>query len=254
VLLGCAQSSLQNAKKTWKISHGVLFKDTMRKLHYHSLCAFSRTAQFALSEKKLDFSIEVTKFWDKNSGLCELNSFGRLPVLIELNGTVISGVYAVIEYLEEKYEESHILSPDANERAEARRIFQWVNEDFSAEVTSVLAFEKGLKRFFVSQGEQSAPSSAVLKQVRETFNKYVKKIEWFIDRRRWLAGDSFSIADIAVAAHFSIIDYMGSISWEYYPIAKEWYARIKSRPSFKKVLNERIPGIAPVSYYTDPDF
>jgi glutathione S-transferase len=226
----------------------------MRKLHYYSLCAFSRTALFALSEKKLDFSLKITRFWDKNSGLCELNSFGRLPVLIDLNGTVIAGIYAVLEYLEEKYEENHILSQDTVERAEARRIFQWMNEDFSAEVTSILVFEKGIKRFFVSQEKSSAPSSAVLKQVKEACNYYIKQIEWFIERRKWLAGDTFSIADIAVAAHFSIIDYFGNIAWEYYPFARDWYARIKSRPSFKRVLSDKIPGIQPVSYYSNPDF
>jgi glutathione S-transferase len=206
-----------------------------------------------LCEKKLDFTTEVTRFWDQNSGLCELNSFGRLPVLIDLNGTVIGGVYALLEYLEEKYEEGRILSVEASERAESRRIFQWINEDFAAEITAVLAFEKGLKRFFMPR-ESSAPSSTVLKQIKDAFEKYVRQLEWFIERRRWLAGDAFSIADVAAAAHFSILDYMGSIAWNMYPIAKEWYVRIKSRPSFKRILTDKIPGIVPVSHYTNLDF
>jgi glutathione S-transferase len=225
----------------------------MRKLHYHPLCAASRAAAFALSEKKLDFTIEITKFWDKSSGLCELNQFGRLPILVELNGAVIAGIYGVLEYLEEKYEAFHILGQDSNERAEARRIFQWINEDFAAEITAVLAFEKGLKKFFVAP-ELASPSSVILKQVKNTIQHYIKQVEWFAERRRWLAGDAFSFADIITAAHVSILDYMGSVNWNIFPIAKEWYVRIKSRPSFKRILGDRIPGIAPVSHYAVLDF
>jgi glutathione S-transferase len=225
----------------------------MRKLYYHPLCAASRTVSFALSEKRLDFTTEIIRFWDKSSGLCELNPLGRLPVLIELNGSVLAGVYGILEYIEEKYAGNSVLSQDSNERAEARRIFQWLNEDFAAEVTAVLAFEKGLKKFFVAPGNAS-PSSAVLKQVRDAIQLYVRQLEWFAERRRWLAGDAFSFADIAAAAHVSLLDYMGGVNWNIFPIAKEWYVRIKSRPSFRRLLNERIPGIAPAAHYAVLDF
>ncbi|MDR1908032.1 MAG: glutathione S-transferase family protein, partial [Holosporales bacterium] len=132
----------------------------MRKLYYYPLCAFSRTALLSLSEKKLDFSIEITRFWDKNSPLLELNSFGRLPVLVDLNGSIISGVYAIIEYLEDAYDNTKLLGQDLAERAEARRIFQWMNEDFASEITTQLVFEKDIKRYF----PQSSPSSSLIKQ------------------------------------------------------------------------------------------
>jgi glutathione S-transferase len=209
---------------------------------------------FSLSEKKIAFSIELVKFWEKKSGLCDINSFGRLPVLIDLNGAIVAGIYSVTEYLEEVYEENRILSQDINERAEARRIFQWMNEDFSSEITSVLAFEKFLKKYFSSSGHSSTPSSTVIKQIKKDSERYFKQLEWFIERRNWLAGDNFSIADIATAGHLSIVDYFGNIFWEQYPTLKEWYVRIKSRPSFRRILNDRIPGISPVSYYPDPDF
>jgi glutathione S-transferase len=229
-------------------------KGAMRTLYYYHLCAASRTAMFVLSEKRIDFSVEITRFWEQKSKLCELNPFGRLPVLVDLNGSIVSGVYAVSEYLEETYEENRILSTNANERAEARRIFQWVNEDLSAEITSVLAFEKGIKRYFASQDQFSTPSSSIIKQIKKDADRYFKQIETLIEKRRWLAGSCFSIADIAAAASISIIDYFGNISWEQYPTLKEWYARIKSRPSFRRILNDRVPGISPISYYNDPDF
>ncbi|MDR1208691.1 MAG: glutathione S-transferase family protein [Holosporales bacterium] len=222
----------------------------MRKLYYYPLCAFSRTALILLAEKKLDFSIEVTRFWDRNGPLLELNPFGRLPVLIDLNGSTISGTYAITEYLEDAYDNIRLLPIDIAERAEARRIFQWMQEDFSADVTVPLVFEKDIKRYF----PQSSPSSSAIKQVKEAIAVYFKLIEGFVSRRNWLAGNTLSIADIAAAAHISVLDYLGAISWAHFPVVKEWYMRIKSRPSFKRVLTDRVPSIQPISHYSNLDF
>ncbi|GHS94151.1 glutathione S-transferase [Alphaproteobacteria bacterium] len=225
----------------------------MRKLYYYPLCAFSRTALLVLSEKKLDFITEVTRFWDQKGPILDLNSFGRLPVFVDLNGSVIAGVYAVCEYLEEAYEDFKILGTDWKERAEARRIFQWLHEDFAADITAPLVYEKDIKRYF-TQGPASAPSSAKLKNIKDILADDMKHIESFAERRNWLAGDNFSLADLAAAAHISIADYLGGISWKQFPTAKEWYMRIKSRPSFKRLLADRVPGLPASAHYTNLDF
>jgi glutathione S-transferase len=222
----------------------------MRKLYYYQLCAFSRTALLALAEKKLDFSVEITRFWDKNSHLLDLNSFGRLPVLIDLNGSTISGIFAIVEYLEDVYDNIKLLEQSFTNRAEARRIFQWINEDFAAEITVPLVFEKDIKRYF----QQASPSSTLIKQIKLSMHAYLKQIEKFVEQRNWLAGNTLSIADIAAAAHISVVDYLGSVLWNQFPIAKEWYMRIKSRPSFRRILSDRVPSIHPASHYSNLDF
>src|SRR5213076_3089474 len=82
---------------------------------------------------------------------------------------------------------------------------------------------------------------------------------YLVERRRWLAGDHFSIADITAAAHLSSLDYLGDMPWEAHEPAKEWYARIKSRPSFRQILADHVrsspitsparrrPSITPIS-------
>ncbi|MBO5441660.1 MAG: glutathione S-transferase family protein, partial [Alphaproteobacteria bacterium] len=74
------------------------------------------------------------------------------------------------------------------------------------------------------------------------------------DRNNYIAGKELSLADLTVAAHLSIIDYLGDISWNEYKNAKLWYAKIKSRPSFKDILKENIRGILPSKSYADLDF
>jgi glutathione S-transferase len=79
-------------------------------------------------------------------------------------------------------------------------------------------------------------------------------VTWLTDRRNWLAGDFFSLADAAAAAHFSTLDYAGEIPWSKYPEAKDWYARIKSRPSFRDLLKDRIAAFPPATHYANLDF
>lgn len=231
----------------------ILFSMQMRKLYYYQLCPFSRTVLIELCEKKLDFSVEVIRFWEQSAKLLELNSFGRLPVLEDLNGSLICGVYSITEYLEDAYADCKLLPQEFTERAEARRIFQWMNEDFASEVTTVLSFEKDIKRYIRGAGSTS-PSSGIIKTVKERIGAYARQLEQFIEKRNWLAGDFFSIADVSVAAQISVIDYLGNVHWSQYPTLKDWYMRVKSRPSFKKILQDRVPSIPPASHYSNLDF
>jgi glutathione S-transferase len=63
-----------------------------------------------------------------------------------------------------------------------------------------------------------------------------------------------TLADVAAAAHLSAVDYLGDVPWTDHAPAKEWYARIKSRPSFRAILADAMPGIPPPKHYSDLDF
>ena len=75
-----------------------------------------------------------------------------------------------------------------------------------------------------------------------------------MERRKWLAGDEFSLADIAAAAHLSAVDYLGDVPWDDHETAKEWYMKVKSRPAFRPLLADSIPGCPPPIHYADLDF
>jgi glutathione S-transferase len=79
-------------------------------------------------------------------------------------------------------------------------------------------------------------------------------MEWLLRRRDWLAGDRLSYADLAAAAHLSIADYLGDVPWNEDAGAKNWYARIKSRPSFRPILGDLHPGVPPSASYANLDF
>ena len=93
-----------------------------------------------------------------------------------------------------------------------------------------------------------------VRAARANLRYHLRYIGHLIGARNWLAGDRLSYADLAAAAHLSCVDYLGDASWSENETAKAWYARIKSRPSFRPLLAERLTAMPPSPTYADLDF
>ncbi len=222
----------------------------MRTLHHFWLCPFSRKVRIVLAEKELDFELKFEKFWERRDEFLSLNPAGQVPVLVEPDGTALCESGAICEYLDETFSAETLLGADARARAETRRIVAWFDLKFYAEVTQNLVDEKVLKRF-MSMGE---PNSDAMRAGRQNVGYHLDYIAYLADRRNWLAGDDFSLADIAAAAQLSCVDYLGDVPWDSHGAAKDWYARVKSRPSFRPLLKDSIAGFHPPHHYADLDF
>jgi len=221
----------------------------MRTLHHLLLSPYARKVRVALKEKSLEFELALEKVWERRPAFLAMNPAGTVPVLVEDDGSVICDSGVICEYLEDAYEPP-LLGDSVEERAEVRRLVAWFDLKFAREVTDNLYREKILKRFLGS-GE---PSSQAIRAGLANVHYHLDYIGWLAERRRFLAGDHFSLADIAAAAHLSALDYLGDVPWANHAGAKDWYARIKSRPSFRPLLADRLPGVTPPAHYADLDF
>lgn len=222
----------------------------MRTLYHLWLSPHSRKVRFALKEKSLPFDMKVEKVWERRPEFLALNPAGTVPVLVDDDGTAVADSGVICEYLEEVYPERKLIDGSPAERAEIRRLVAWFDLKFGREVTENLVGEKMMKRF-LGRGE---PNSAAIRAGHFNIQYHLDYIGYLTERRRYLAGESFSLADIAAAAHLSTVDYVGDVPWEAYPPAKDWYARIKSRPGFRPLLADHIPGAPPPKHYADLDF
>ncbi len=222
----------------------------MRILYHLPLDSGCRKIRLLLKEKDLAFELKTEKTWERREGFLRLNPAGEVPVLIEGDGTIVPDHRVIVEYLEEAYPESDFLGEGVFARAEARRLANWFDEKFGEEVTENLVSEKIFKRF-LKLGE---PNSGVVRAGHANIHYHLEYIAWLTERRRWLAGERFSIADITAAAHISTVDYLGDVPWSKHPVAKDWYARVKSRPSMRALLADYLPGAAPPKHYADLDF
>lgn len=222
----------------------------MRKLYHLWLQPFSRKVRIILEEKNLPFELVLEKIWERRTDFLALNPAGDVPVLVEDDGTTLSNSWVICEYLEEVYPEINLLGADPVQRAETRRLVSWFDMKFSREVTDNLVGEKMMKRF-LRLGEPNAPA---IRAGHANIHYHLDYIGFLIEKRNWLAGNEFSQADISAAAHLSTVDYIGDVPWDSHPAAKEWYARVKSRPSFRSILDDRLPGYAPAKNYENVDF
>jgi glutathione S-transferase len=222
----------------------------MRALYHLWLHPFSRKVRVALTEKQLDFDLRLEKIWERRTEFLSMNPAGDVPVLVEADGTTLANSSVICEYLEEVYPETSLLGQDPVQRAETRRLVGWFDVKFNREVTDNLVGEKLMKRM-LKLGEPHGPS---IRAGHANIHYHLDYIGFLTEKRNWIAGDDFSLADITAASHISAIDYIGDVPWDEHPGAKDWYARVKSRPSFRTLLADRVPGFTPAPSYENVDF
>ncbi|MCW8952126.1 MAG: glutathione S-transferase family protein, partial [Rhodospirillales bacterium] len=204
----------------------------MRTLYHLWLSPTSRKVRIVLGEKKIAFDMKVEPVWERRRDFLALNPAGEVPVLVEPDGSAISDATAICEYLEAIAPEPGLFGASPREGAEVRRLVAWFDRKFDHEVTENLVGEKIMKRF-LGMGE---PDSRAIRAGQTNLRTHMEYITYLSERRRWLAGEAMSLADISAAAHLSTADYLGDVPWDDFPEARSWYARIKSRPSFRPIL------------------
>ncbi|HEX2724979.1 MAG TPA: glutathione S-transferase domain-containing protein, partial [Beijerinckiaceae bacterium] len=114
--------------------------------------------------------------------------------------------------------------------------------------------EKIYKRFMDPDAGGGPPDTSAIRAARSNIRYHLDYIGYLMAGRNWLAGDHLTYADLAAAAHLSCVDYLGDVPWNENEAAKAWYARLKSRPAFRPLLADRMPGIAPAGQYENLDF
>ena len=209
------------------------------------LCPFSRKIRLVLSEKGIAYDLEMERPWEGREEFFTLNAAGRVPVLQHRDtGQVLSDSRAICEFFEEVDDRTPLLPGNAAARAEIRRLVALFDENFFTDVTLRLQNEKMKKRIM-----RQPPNSTELRHAMKLAHEHLYYIDYLRSQRAWLAGGRMSLADFAAAAQISVADYLGGIDWSGHEEAQEWYYALKSRPSFRPLLKERMDGIHPPAQY-----
>ncbi|WP_300380505.1 glutathione S-transferase family protein [Henriciella sp.] len=224
----------------------------MKRLWHWPIDPLARTVRLALGEKRFEVDLVQALPWSPPDELAELAPGARAPVLLDTDAEeMVSavGAHAICEYLEEMYEKPRLLPFGAKEKVEARRLWRW-SEDSFAEVNASLLNER------VNQWVRRAksPDSGALRTGVHALKSKMTFLNGLAETRTYMAGRSLTLADLSIAAHLSAYDYFNDVPWDMTPDLREWYSRIKSRPSFRSLLSDRIQGTRPASHYADLDF
>lgn len=229
----------------------------MTQLLHNTMHAGSRAVRLLAAEYDVDLQLTEEHLWQRREEFLKLNPAATLPVLID-GDTQVVGAQVAAEYLDETQgalkRERRLFPEDAGRRAEMRRLVDWALVKLEGEVTRYAVHERVTKRLMPANAGGGAPDSQALRAARTNIRYHLQYLNWLAATRNWLAGEQMSHADLAVAGSLSVLDYLGEVDWAEVEPLKEWYARLKSRPSFRPLLADRVRGIPPVSHYVDLDF
>jgi glutathione S-transferase len=232
--------------------------DDMPTLFHHPFCPHSRFVRLVCAELGLPLRLQEERTWDRRPEFLALNPAGTTPVLVEEGTPPVPGAAVIAEYLCEIVGEPlaklGLMPQEPSLRIEIRRLTHWFNDKFFDEVSGPLVRERIYKRYIPSGRGGGSPDSDTLRAARSNIRYHLAYIGWLVRTRDWLTGDSLTFADLAAAAHLSVSDYLGDVPWDEDETAKNWYARIKSRPSFRPLLTETLAGVPPAPNYANLDF
>ena len=224
----------------------------MPSLLQHRLDPAARLVRLVCGEYGVALTLEDVRPWQRDERFLELDPSARGPILVADGEPAMVGILAIISALEERFAPSAVagLFPArAAERAETWRLLDWVLLKLNDEVTRYVVEEKIVKR-----DRRQTPDPAVLRVAKANLNEHLLYFNWIFGSRHWIAGDTMSIADFALAAHLSTLDYLGDVAWDTSVETRDWYARIKSRPAFRTLLGDRVAGMPAAAGYADLDF
>ena len=227
-------------------------------LYHYPFCPHSRFVRLVLAEMGIEPKLVEERAWERRREFLLTAAEGATPVLVEAHAPALPGAEVIAEFLDETcglgLGDRRLLPEDPGGRAEARRLMVWFNVKFFNESSQWLVREKIYKQFMRPDQGGGAPDMEAVRAARANLRYHLRYIGHLIAGRNWLAGDRLTYADLAAAAHLSCLDYLGDVQWNDNETARAWYARVKSRPSFRPLLAERLPGTAPSASYADLDF
>ncbi|BAF90673.1 MULTISPECIES: glutathione S-transferase family protein [Azorhizobium] len=230
----------------------------MIQLYHHPFCPHSRFIRLLLAEYGIEPELIEVRVWERDPDFLALNPANETPVLTEEHVPSAPGASIIAEYLDETrglaLADRRLLPHAPLERIEVRRLVAWFHEKMFLDVTEHLVRERIYKRYMRANQGGGPPDATALRAARSNIRYHLKYIGWLAKARNWLAGERLTHADLAAAAHLSVADYLGDVPWDEDEDAKAWYARVKSRPTFRGILADTMPGMPPSATYTDLDF
>ena len=221
----------------------------MHRLYHVPLSPFCRKVRLVLAEKKIEVELIEERYWEKRKDFTLMNPAGMVPVL-KADGLTLAESSAICEYLDEVHPDPPLMPVSPGARAEVRRLNFWFDDKFHREVTANLLYERVNKKIMQS----GYPDSSNVKAGARNIKYHLDYMGWLLEQRRWLAGDAMTLADFSAAAHLSCLDYIRDVDWNRNRLVRQWYATIKSRPAFRSLLADNVPGFPQPPHYADLDF
>jgi glutathione S-transferase len=202
-------------------------------LYHHPFASFCQKVLVALYEKDMAFEREHIDLFepDQRARLVALWPFGKFPVLEDRTaGRVIAESGVIIDYLDHLQPDPPLVPADPLAASEARTLERVADNILAVSVTKIVT-----DRFRPADGHDPIG----VEQARDAIVTALDFLEGRLTGRGWAAGETFGLADCALAP---TLFYAGTIvPFRDRTILSAYYRRLMARPSVARVVEEARP-------------
>lgn len=196
-----------------------------------------RRVRFFLAEKNIELdTVQVDLAHGENlaSDFKDKNPDCTVPVLELDDGTCISEVLAICEYLESQYPDTPLLGRDAREKA---LVVMWICKTEQQGLSAVAELFRNRAKGFRGRAV-TGPHG--FDQIPELAERGLRRVELFLDRldqqlggSRYLVDDYFSLADISAFIAVEFAGWSKIAIGDHRPNLEKWYSGIAKKPAAK---------------------
>ncbi len=191
----------------------------MKLIYADGTCALS--VHILLEELGINYDAIKVDLKDK-SVLESYNPLGYVPALVLDNGEVMTEAIGLLQFLSENHGGAFV----PNSMVDKARCIEWL---------VFLSTEFHMKLGPLFSPKEVKPD--YLKLAKEKINTRLDKIEGELSGQPYLLGSDYSLADMYCLAILRIAEHVG-VSYESYPMIKNYKARLEARSFIKKVIND----------------
>ena len=218
-------------------------------LYHYYLCSSSRYIRLILEEHKISYQTQLENYWKPQKDFLELNPAGHLPVLVNEENFPVIGANACVEYIKDLELRSNFFVENYKEKAEINRLVHWFEVIFKKEVFDPIIYEKVYSRIV----ENITPNSENIRAALQNLDFHIQYFNYLLNNKNYFIKDELTYLDFLAAANFSVLDYLGLLNLKNHDNIREWYLKLKSRPSFRTLLKDQIVGLNPHENYKNID-
>jgi glutathione S-transferase len=233
----------------------------MLELYHNDMSTCAQKVRFALAEKGVSWQsrhLDLRARDHQTPEYLRLNPNAVVPTIVH-DGIVIIESTVINEYIDDAFPGPALRPPEAVRRARMRLWTKQLDEGLHADtgvLSTSIAFryqklEKGAdevealinsvpepaKRERVRANIMDGVDSRYFKDSVRRFDRLLSAMERALQAGPWLAGDEFSLADIAYAPYLVRLDHLQLAAlWRHRPRVAEWYARLQDRKGYQEGL------------------
>lgn len=196
---------------------------------YTSIGPNPRVVKMFMAEKGVDLDrieVDLRSGENRKAPYLTVNPAGQTPALELDDGSHITEITAICEYLEEHTPNPPLIGTTSEERAHTRMWTRRVDLKVCEPLANGFRFGEGLA-MFESRLRCLPEASPGLKAIAQD------GVTWIDEHMEgpWVAGARFTLADILL---FAFLDFGGVVGQPLDPKNKkivDWFERVKARPS-----------------------